>query len=54
MSISLYSFLKTAKRRALRWSHHPTLTHDLMLLEHERRKGEELYRRLEHERNWTI
>ncbi len=49
MSISFSSLLKAAKRLGVRQPHRPVPTHEQMLLEHERRKGEELHRRLEHE-----
>ncbi len=52
MSISLSSILKNAKRRSIRERHHLAPSHGSMLQEHERRKGEELHRRLAHEKRF--
>jgi hypothetical protein len=52
MLFSLSSILKTAKRSNCRGRHHLVPTHVSMLQEHERRKGEELHRRLAHEKRF--
>jgi len=46
----LHGIVGSAKRPGLREPHHVTPTHDSMLREHEKRKGDELHRRRAHAR----
>ncbi|WP_127748015.1 hypothetical protein [Parasedimentitalea marina] len=53
MLISLPSFLRVSKHRNNQVVDPLTPTHETMLQEHERRKGEELHRRLAHEKRFV-
>jgi len=48
----LSSVFAHATRRGESGNHRTVPTHDSVFLEHERRKGEELHRQLEHERRY--